>query len=84
MDVRRDHSLIITADMIQKSFGSYGVATRCAGDEFVVMLNTTVAQLIGKMIADAKSNLVEENEKSHGPYQLSAAMGYGIANLSNE
>lgn len=36
-----DAALLIAADVLRKSFGEYGVVTRCAGDEFVVMLNTT-------------------------------------------
>lgn len=79
-----DLALCIVADLLRKSFSEYGVVTRYAGDEFVIMLNTTDDQLIQKTIKSAKKNFVTENEKSDKPYQLSASMGYAITNLSNE
>lgn len=79
-----DLVLCIFADLLRKSFSEYGVVTRYAGDEFVIMLNTTDEQLIQKIIKSAKKNFVTENEKNDKPYQLSASMGYAITNLSNE
>lgn len=79
-----DLALCIVADLLRKSFSEYGVVTRYAGDEFVIMLNTTDDQLIKKIIESAKKNFVTENEKNDKPYQLSASMGYAITNLSNE
>lgn len=79
-----DLALCIVADLLRKSFSEYGVVTRYAGDEFVIMLNTTDDQLIQKIIKSAKNNFVTENEKNDKPYQLSASMGYAITNLSNE
>lgn len=79
-----DLALCIVADLLLKSFSEYGVVTRYAGDEFVIMLNTTDDQLIQKIIKSAKKNFVIENEKNDKPYQLSASMGYAITNLSNE
>lgn len=43
-----DLALCIVADLLLKSFSEYGVVTRYAGDEFVIMLNTTDDQLIQK------------------------------------
>ena len=79
-----DLALCIVADLLRKSFSEYGVVTRYAGDEFVIMLNTTDDQLIRKIIKSAKKNFVTENDKNDKPYQLSASMGYAITNLSNE
>lgn len=79
-----DLALCIVADLLRKSFSEYSVVTRYAGDEFVIMLNTTDDQLIQKIIKSAKKNFVTENEKNDKPYQLSASMGYAITNLSNE
>lgn len=79
-----DLALCIVADLLRKSFSEYGVVTRYAGDEFVIMLNTTDDQLIQKIIKSAKKNFVTENEKNDKSYQLSASMGYAITNLSNE
>ena len=36
-----DAALILVADLLRRSFSEYGVVTRYAGDEFVVMMNTT-------------------------------------------
>ena len=79
-----DLALCIVADLLRKSFSEYGVVTRYAGDEFVIMLNTTDDQPIQKIIKSAKKNFVTENEKNDKLYQLSASMGYAITNLSNE
>lgn len=79
-----DLALCIVADLLRKSFSEYSVVTRYAGDEFVIMLNTTDDQLIQKIIKSAKKNFVTENEKNDKLYQLSASMGYAITNLSNE
>ena len=77
-----DLALCIVADLFRESFSEYGVVTRYAGDEFVIMLNTTDDQLIQKIIKFAKKNFVTENEKNDKPYQLSASMGYTITNLT--
>ena len=79
-----DAALITVADLLRKSFSEYGVITRYAGDEFVVMLNTTDEQLVQKLIEDAKRNFEEENETNSRPYQLSASMGYAICDLRED
>lgn len=79
-----DEALITVADILRKSFGEYGVVTRYAGDEFVVMLNTTDEQLVQRLIEEAKRNFEEENKGSSKPYQLSASMGYAISDLRVE
>ena len=38
-----DAALILVADLLCRSFSEYGVVTRYAGDEFVVMMNTTTS-----------------------------------------
>ena len=79
-----DEALVIAADLLRRSFCEYGIVTRYAGDEFVVMLNTTDESMIRTLITHAKENFEEENKTNDKPYQLSASMGYGIANLSVE
>ncbi len=76
-----DAALIIVADLLRKSFSEYGIVTRYAGDEFVVMLNTTDEQFIPELIERAKKNFQEENQTNDKPYQLSASMGYAVSNL---
>lgn len=79
-----DAALIQVADLLRKSFCEYGVVTRYAGDEFVVMLNTTDEALIQELIERAKQNFAEESQTNGKPYSLSASMGYAVSNLSVE
>lgn len=79
-----DAALIITADVLQRSFGEYGIVTRFAGDEFVVILNTTDEQLVRELIEQAKKNFEEENKAHDKPYRLSASMGYAITDLREQ
>ena len=79
-----DDALIIAANVLRKSFSEYGVVTRYAGDEFVVMLNTVDENLVKKLIKNAKKNFEEENNTNDKPYLLSASMGYAIADLKVE
>ena len=76
-----DAALITAADLLSRSFGEYGVVTRYAGDEFVVMLNTIDEPLVRSLIARAKKNFEKENKEHRRPYCLSASMGYAIADL---
>lgn len=79
-----DVALIIAADVLRKSFSEYGVVTRYAGDEFVVMLNTVDESLVLALIKNAKRNFEEENKTNDKPYLLSASMGYATADLKVE
>lgn len=79
-----DAALILAADLLRKSFSEYGVITRYAGDEFVVMLNTTDEQLVQRLIKRAKQNFEEANKLRRTPYALSASMGYSTSDLSVE
>ena len=79
-----DAALILVAELLRKAFCEYGIVTRYAGDEFVVMLHTTDKQLITDLIARAKDIFEEENKTNDKPYQLSASMGYAISDLSKE
>lgn len=79
-----DAALVTTAKLLKKSFGEYGVVTRYAGDEFVVMLNTTDERLVRKLIEQAKSSFEEENKTGKKPYRLSASMGYATSDLRAE
>ena len=79
-----DAALITTAELLRKSFSEYGVVTRYAGDEFVVMLNTTDEALVRKLIEQAKRCFDQENQMTDRPYALSASMGYAISDLRTE
>lgn len=79
-----DAALLIAANILRSSFSEYGVVTRCAGDEFVVMLNTADKQLVQSLIEQAKRNFEKENETNGKPYQLSASMGHATADLRVE
>ena len=79
-----DAALVVVADLLRKSFCEYGVVIRYAGDEFVVMLNTTDETFIQNLIARAKENFEKENRMNDKPYQLSASMGYAVSSLGVE
>ena len=79
-----DTALILAAGLLKNAFGEYGVVTRYAGDEFVVILNTEDEQLVQSLIARAKENFEEVNGTHDKPYRLSASMGYAIADLHTE
>lgn len=79
-----DTALILAAGLLKNTFGEYGVVTRYAGDEFVVILNIADEQLVQSLIARAKENFEEVNGTHDKPYRLSASMGYAIADLHTE
>lgn len=79
-----DAALITTARLLRKAFGEYGVVTRYAGDEFVVMLNTTDEQLVRELIDRAKKSFEDENKRGNRPYRLTASMGYAKSDLRTE
>lgn len=79
-----DAALIITADLLKKCFSEYGAVTRYAGDEFVVMLNTSDEQLVQTLIENAKKEFEKANKTIGKPYCLSASMGYATADLKIE
>lgn len=79
-----DAALIASAEVLRKSFSEYGVVARYAGDEFVVMLNTTDEQLVQSLIQRAKACFAEEAQASGKPYRLSASMGYAVSDLRTE
>lgn len=79
-----DTALILAAGLLKNAFGEYGVVTRYAGDEFVVILNTADEQIVQSLIVRAKENFEEVNGTHDKPYRLSASMGYAIADLHTE
>lgn len=79
-----DAALILVAGLLRKSFAEYGVVTRYAGDEFVVMLNTTDEAFVQQLIAQAKENFAAASRASGKPYSLSASMGYATSDLRVE
>ena len=76
--------VVIQALFVEIAITWTSIAVAIAGDEFVVMLNTTDEQLIKNLIERAKKNFEDENKTNDKPYQLSASMGYGVSNLSDE
>lgn len=79
-----DVALITAGEVLKRSFAEYGVVTRYAGDEFIIMLNTTDEQLVQRLIDKTKENFEAENKKSYKPYSLSVSMGYAITDLRVE
>lgn len=77
-----DRALVKVSDILRVSFEKYGVVTRYAGDEFVVILNTADEKLVQNLIEQSKK--LFESKSKDSPYPLSASMGYEIADLSGE
>ena len=59
-----DTALIEAAGLLRKSFSEYGVVTRYAGDEFVVMMNLTNENEIQRLIERAKENFEMRNQRA--------------------
>ena len=79
-----DAALIVASNLLNATFGAYGVVTRYAGDEFVILLNTTDKDLVCKLIDNANKAFEEVNHLHKKPYQLSVAMGYAVVDLNKQ
>lgn len=56
-----DTALILAAGLLKNAFGEYGVVTRYAGDEFVVILNTADEQLVQSLIARGQRRILRRS-----------------------
>ena len=79
-----DEALVLLADILEKTVGADGTVTRFAGDEFVILLNTEKENVVEKCKAQIKENLDEFNKGSQKNYKLSASIGFGVFNLSED
>lgn len=71
-----DEALVNTANILREAIGSFGTVIRYAGDEFVVILNTSSDDLIKERVAIIRRSFNQFNEKKTVPYLLSISIGY--------
>lgn len=76
-----DEALVYTANLLREAIGSLGTVIRYAGDEFVVILNTSEDELISQKIEKIQKTFQAVNDKKLVPYELSISMGYSKTNL---
>lgn len=76
-----DEALVVAANILKEAVGSYGTVVRYAGDEFVIILNTTSDALIEEVILNINRAFRAFNSKKQASYSLSIALGYSKANL---
>ena len=76
-----DEALIYTANLLREAIGSLGTVIRYAGDEFVVILNTSEDELISQKIEKIQKTFQAFNDKKLVPDELSISMGYSKTNL---
>lgn len=76
-----DEALKISAEIINGVFGEFGVVMRYAGDEFVVLLNTSDETFVNALIRSTHTAFENWNTEQRKPYRLSASMGYAILDL---
>lgn len=79
-----DHALQEAAEIFSKTVGDLGSVIRYAGDEFVIMLNTTDPRLVQKVLGDIEGSFERLNKVTVQPYHLSASMGYAPLDMSKQ
>lgn len=71
-----DIALEKTAVILKSTVGALGSVIRYAGDEFVILMNTTQPDIIEGCIKSIDRELLRENRSSGKPYDLSLSIGY--------
>ena len=70
-----DQALVNAAHIIRDSVGDIGLATRYAGDEFVVLLNTLDDSVVKGTMNEMRNRFQSFSLSGSHPYRLSASMG---------
>ena len=73
-----DDALITAAKIFSDIVGEMGSAIRYAGDEFVLLLNTTDTTLVENIISQIKDAIEDHNTRNEKPYKLSVSMGFAV------
>lgn len=76
-----DEALINAASMMKEAVGERGSVIRYAGDEFVVILNTSDNSDAIKCIEEINRRFKEFNDRPDSKYILSASSGYETVDL---
>lgn len=70
-----DQAIVDTAHLLRAAAGDAGIAVRYAGDEFVVLLNTSDKAVVDRTMADIRRGFQDFNDVDERPYRLSVSMG---------
>ncbi|MBP5276162.1 MAG: GGDEF domain-containing protein [Lachnospiraceae bacterium] len=79
-----DKVLVEVANILCDCVEGNGSVIRFAGDEFVVLVNTSSADELVRYRSDILQAFEDYNETSGKPYKLSAAIGFDIFDFKNE
>ncbi len=79
-----DEALIAAATLLSEAVGYSGIVTRYAGDEFVIVLNTSNESNVEEIKEKIYSLLDRYNKESGKPYKLSVALGHSVLDLSTK
>lgn len=77
-----DYALISASKILKEAVGELGSIIRFAGDEFVILLNTTNADRIQHCIDAIQAGMKDFNDKKNKGYVLSVSIGVGELDLS--
>ena len=78
-----DEALIAVSRILEKAVQEYGTVIRYAGDEFILLINST-DNTISSSCFDRMKRLCTEFNESGVPYELSLSYGYEIFYPANE
>lgn len=79
-----DAALVTVAEILTNTVGALGNVIRYAGDEFVIILNTTSEKEAGTYVDRIRKNFAGYNETSGKGYEISASIGFTVIDLKNE
>ena len=79
-----DEALIDVARVIIFSKPDKAIATRFAGDEFILLVNNTSDDEMKKIVDNIRDELKMFNETENRPYKLSLSLGYTLFNLDKD
>ncbi|MBO4827967.1 MAG: GGDEF domain-containing protein [Fibrobacter sp.] len=77
-----DDALFSMAEILRETVESHGTAVRYAGDEFVIVINTDNEQVAASYRDKIKQKLADFNKKRIKKYKMSASIGMGIFDLT--
>lgn len=79
-----DEALHNAAAIFKRAVGDMGIVIRCAGDEFIGILNTYEDNVINGVISDIRRRTDEFNKHNRKDYRLYTAIGYSKLDLEKE
>ncbi len=79
-----DQALLLTADLFVKNQHKCDMICRYGGDEFTLLLDTSVNEQVQDMVTELQKQFEEFNKTGGKPYKLSLSAGYASWNLGNQ